>query len=84
MSEDQTEAIRRRQLVEINLHPGSREALEAEHGQVWETQELGRDFDVQGFLAPYVVVRRKADGQRGSLMFQNSPRFYFGFEPHQE
>ena len=81
---DETEAIRRRQLAEINAQPRSREALETEHGQVWDTQELGRDFTVQGFMAPYVVVRRKADGQRGSLMFQNSPRFYWGFEPHHE
>ena len=29
---------------------------------------------------PFVVVRRKADGVKGSLMFQNSPRFYFGFQ----
>ena len=31
---------------------------------------------------PLVVVRRKSDGQKGSLMFQAHPRFYFGFEPH--
>jgi hypothetical protein len=79
---DETEAIRRQQLTDINSNPGSREALEAEHGQVWDTQELGRDFAVEGFTAPYVVVRRKVDGQRGSLMFQHDPRFYFGFEPY--
>ena len=39
---DETESIRRLQLVEINAQPGSREALEAEHGQVWDTQQLGR------------------------------------------
>jgi hypothetical protein len=81
---DPTETIRRRQLAEINTQPGSREALEARHGKVWDTQELARDFQVEGFLAPYVVVRRKSDGQRGSLMFQHNPRLYFGFEPHRE
>jgi hypothetical protein len=81
MSSDPTEAIRRERLAEINAEPGSREALEAEYGQVWTTQELGRDFDVLGFAAPLVVVRRKADGVRGSLEFQHSPRFYFGFQP---
>ena len=49
---DETEAIRRQQLAEINAQPGSREALEAEHGQVWDTQELGQDFKVEGFMAP--------------------------------
>jgi len=79
---DDTETIRRLQLVEINAQPGSREALEAEHGQVWDTQQLGQDFRVEGFLASYVIVRRKADGQRGSLMFQHNPRLFFAFEPY--
>jgi hypothetical protein len=30
-------------------------------------------------MAPFVVVRRKADGVKGSLMFQHMPRFYYGF-----
>jgi len=81
---DPTEAIRRQQLAEINAEPSSREALEAKHGQVWNTQELARDFHVEGFLASYVVVRRKSDGQRGSLLFQHQPRLYFGFEPYRE
>ena len=79
---DPTEDIRRKLLVEINAQPGSREYLEAKHGQVWTRQQLSDDFEVLGFAAPLVVVRRKSDGQKGSLMFQASPRFYFGFEPH--
>ena len=56
---DETETIRRLQLVEINAQPGSREALEAEHGQVWDTQQLRDEYQVEGYLAPFVVVRRK-------------------------
>jgi hypothetical protein len=80
---DSTETIRRQRLAEINAEPGSREALQAEHGQVWDTSELGADFDVLGFMAPFVVVRRNSDGQKGSLEFQHSPRFYFNFAPDQ-
>ena len=80
---DTTEQARRRLLAEINVEPGSREALEAEHGQVWDTRGLSGDFDVLGFMAPFVVVRRKSDGQKGSLEFQHDPRFYFNFSPHQ-
>jgi hypothetical protein len=76
---DPTEAIRRGRLAEINAVPNSREALEAEHGQVWDTDQLRQDFEVVGFLAPLVVVRRKADGAKGSLEFQHSPRLYWGF-----
>ncbi len=79
---DPTENIRRKMLAEINAVPGSREYLETRHGQVWDTQQMSDDFDVIGFAAPLVVVSRKSDGQKGSLMFQASPRFYFGFEPH--
>ena len=78
---DPTEPARRQLLAEVNADPGSREALEAKHGQVWDTGQLQDDFEVLGFMAPLVVVRRKADGVKGSLMFQGSPRFYFGFEP---
>ena len=77
---DPTESVRKELLVTINAVPGSREALEAEHGQVWDTRQLGNDFDVLGFMAPVVVVRRKGDGQKGSLFFQHSPRFYFDFQ----
>ena len=78
---DTTESIRRKMLTEINTAPGSQEYLEATHGQVWDTSQLQDEFEVVGFAAPLVVVRRRADGVKGSLMFQGSPRFYFGFEP---
>ena len=76
---DPTETIRRERLAEINAVPGSREALEALHGQVWDTQQLGQDFTVIVVLAPYVVVRRKSDGLKGSMEFQHQPRIYFNF-----
>jgi hypothetical protein len=81
MSNDPTEAVRRQLVQEINSNPGSREALEAKYGQAWDTEQLGQDFVVQGFLAPFVVVKRKADGARGTLEFQHAPRFYYNFQP---
>lgn len=78
---DETETIRREMLTEINAEPGSREYLEAKHGQVWDTSELQKEFDVLGFMAPLVVASRKSDGTKGSLMFQGSPRFYFDWSP---
>jgi hypothetical protein len=49
---DVTEPYRRQRLAEINIQPGSREALEAQYGQVWNTEELRGDFGVTDFLAP--------------------------------
>jgi hypothetical protein len=77
---DPTEPIRRQRLAEINAEPGSREALEVKYGKVWDTQELAQEFEVIGFMAPYVVVRRKVDGVKGSLEFMHNPRFYFNFQ----
>lgn len=76
---DPTEGVRRVMVAAINIEPGSREALEQEHGQVWDTDQLRAEFEVTGFMAPFVVVTRRADGVVGSLMFQHSPRFYVGF-----
>lgn len=58
-----------------------RAELEKAHGALWDTDELRRDYEVQGFSAPYVVVRRRSDGVVGSLEFNASPRFYFGWTP---
>lgn len=77
---DPTEATRRELVKEINANPGSREALEAKHGQVWNTQELQQDFEVLGFMAPFVIVSRRSDRAKGSLEFQANERFYFNFQ----
>jgi hypothetical protein len=77
---DETEAIRRERVIEINSQSdANRASLEAQYGQVWDTTQLTADFDVTGFMAPLVVVKRKSDGQVGSLEFRHSPRFYFNF-----
>lgn len=78
---DPTEAIRRERVQEINIEPGSREALKKQYGLVWNTKELRNDFTVIGFMAPYCVVMRNSDGVRGSIEFQHNPRLYFNFEP---
>lgn len=84
---DTTEVLRRHRLVAINSTVESddvlteRQRLEARYGQTWDAAQLADDFEVLGFMAPYVVVRRMADGRKGSLEFQHLPRFYFNFVP---
>jgi hypothetical protein len=75
---DPTEDARRVLQVESNAMTDSEVK---DQGQTWTTDELQRDFDVQGFAAPFVVVVRKSDGLRGSLQFRHHPRVYFNFEP---
>ncbi len=57
-----------------------RKELEDKYGQVWNTTELQEDFTVSGFMAPFVVVKRKIDNKRGSLSFDHMPRFYYDFK----
>jgi len=73
-TDDPTEGARRALVPEIN------DPAFVPTGQTWTTDELTRDFEVIGFLAPYVVVRRRADGVRGTLVFKHSPRVYFDFK----
>ena len=80
---DPTEEARRTLVVRVNAQPVERAELEARHGQVWNTSELATDFEVVGFAAPFVVVRRKADRKLGSLLFQHQPRYYFAFQEDQ-
>ncbi|MBI3864894.1 MAG: hypothetical protein HY290_23710 [Planctomycetia bacterium] len=77
--DDPTDDIRRELVAVINESPRSRELLEAEFGQVWDPAKLYREFEVVGFRAPFVVVRRRCDQRLGSLLFQHEPRFYFAF-----
>jgi len=46
----------------------------------WTTAEMTAEFEVMGFSAPFVVVRRRSDGKVGSLEFTPSPRVYFGWK----
>lgn len=77
---DPAEDIRRALLLEINAEAAERSILECRHGRVWSASELAHDFKVVGFAAPYAVVKRKADHQLGSLLFQHHPRYYFTFQ----
>ncbi len=77
---DETEAVRREMLA--TGQPAKDLAEDAD--RKWTTDEMTAEFDVLGFAAPFVVVVRKSDSQKGSLEFAGSPRLYFGFTPHQE
>lgn len=77
--EMRAEILRGIELITTNANPGSREALETRHGKVWSTGELGQEFEILQFSAPFLVCRRKADGKLGSVQFQHNPRFYFNW-----
>ena len=76
---DQTENARRQLVQEVN-RDAERTKLEEQYGEVLTTSEMQERYTVEGFLAPFVVCRRKSDGRRGTLMFSHSPRFYFGWK----
>lgn len=61
----------------INNNPKTREELEKEFGQVWDTEQAKEDFVFQGFAAPFASVVRKRDNEQMLLCFQHAPRFYW-------
>ena len=76
---DMTESLRMDILATTPVVP-ERALLEFRVGQVWDTDELCNDFTVESFLAPFVLVTRKADHAHGTLQFQPRPRFYHSFQ----
>ena len=79
MKIDETEMIRRQRMAELNQAAAAREVLEKQYGKVWDSAQLRVEFQVKGFMAPFVVVKRLATGEVGSLEFQHDPRFYFNY-----
>jgi len=82
---DTTENIRRALVAEQQEQgPLTREQLEAEYGQVWDTNEVTRDFEIESFMAPFVVARCRSDGVLGTLEFQTNigARYYYNFVPY--
>ena len=74
---EKAEEVRRELLPIINSTPV--EELPLPH---WDAEALLNEFEVIGFAAPLVVVRKRDTGEKGSLMFKHNPRIYFGWEPH--
>jgi len=61
-----------------------RTQLESFYDKVWNDAELVEQFAVSHFEPPYVHVIRKEDKARGTIMFVDSPRFYFSFSAESE
>ena len=85
---DPTENARKIHMVLINEGYAENEIdryneLIDQYGEnnVWSSDQISKEFSIEGFMAPYVVGTRKCDNVRGSLTFTHSPRFYFDFIP---
>jgi hypothetical protein len=76
---DKTEATRRDMIETDEPQKDLAEAIGLSE-QTWTTEEMVRDFEVLGFMAPFVVVRRRSDGVKGSLEFTASPRVYLSWK----
>lgn len=64
------------------LEPGEvRVVLEATYPTVWNEDEFQATFDLVSSAPPYVTVVNKETGQGGTLIYVDSPRFYFLFNP---
>ena len=75
---DSTAAIRGLMIAVSTARAEACRAINASE-PVWRPDTLKRDFEVLGFMAPFVAVRRRIDGRVGSMSFLHRPRIYFGF-----
>jgi len=84
---DPTEGMRRKLVgligrdVKSDSYQDERLRLVEKYSEVWDTEEVTRDFIIERFMAPFVVATHRETGQKGVLMFQGYPRFYFLWEP---
>lgn len=74
--QDETELTRR---FMIETEQPARDLEDAKDR--WTTDEMTKAFEVKGFMAPFVVVRKRDTGEVGSLEFTHSPRVYFNWQP---
>lgn len=59
----------------------ARAALENTYSTVWNEDEFQATFNLIETTPPYVTVAHKENGQTGTLIYVDSPRFYFLFNP---
>ena len=77
MPEDPTEYARRNLALAINQAAPPEDLPQPQ----WTSATLREEFEVHAFLAPFVIVTRKASGEKGTLLFQHHPRVYFSWTP---
>jgi hypothetical protein len=75
--EDDTEGVRRALLPTM---PAELRGAVERGERVWDTERMREAFEVVGFSAPFVLVRRRSDGVKGTLSFTHAPRYYFGWQ----
>lgn len=70
----------------INGKPRTRSELVAEitslmhETDVWDSHEVRDRFELLAFKKPFAIAIDKKSGHKGSLLFQDNPRFYFSFD----
>lgn len=72
---DETEAIRREMVAEINSPE-----FEVPAGAI-TTEQFREQYEAVGFMAPFVMVKVRATGAKGTMQFTHSPRYYFDYVP---
>jgi len=64
---------------QINSEPRCREELIKLGEDVFDTDEIRSEFEILGFKKPFALAVNKTTGIRGTFLFQDNPRFYFGW-----
>jgi hypothetical protein len=60
-------------------YPDVFQAIQEEGGECWTTEEVTKEFDILGFMAPFCTAVRMETGKKGVLAFVHRPRIYYGW-----
>lgn len=66
--------------AEVNATPCTLEELQRKYGQVWTVEQVEAQFEIEAFCPPLACATRRADGVRGTLVYQHCPRYYWSWE----
>ena len=61
-------------------YPDVHQAIQ-EDGECWTTEEVQEDFEITGFMAPFVTAVKRETKEKGTLVFVHRPRVYYGWQP---
>ena len=66
----------------MDIFGGKKRAdLEKQFGKVRTRSEVEEAFEILDTRPPFIKVKRKEDGEVGSMLFMHNPPYFFEFVP---
>lgn len=77
----QQEMDRQMLIARVDRDKRTKAELLQNYIRVWNQEDLRKEFDTITFQKPFVIARSKRTSEVGTLLYQETPRLYFGWSP---